>query len=173
MSLTAGWNEIPKNMARIQEILRHGEFKKAMEWIDVLEKDRIFCGHGMGHLLDVARIAWIDNLEQAAGFRKDVVYAAGLLHDVGKYLQYKEGIPHHISSEKLARQILADAGFDGDESAIICQAILSHRDRAEAWTSPLGRMIYRADKISRPCYACAASAECNWSEEKRTAGVIA
>lgn len=70
MSPAAGWNEIPKDMARIQEILQHEEFRKAMEWIDVLEKERIFCGHGMGHLLDVARIAWIDNLEQEAGFRK-------------------------------------------------------------------------------------------------------
>lgn len=166
------WNEIPKDMERVQKILRHPEFKKSMDWIDDLERDRIFCGHNMVHLLDVARIAWIDSLEQGEDLRKDVVYAAGLLHDVGKYLQYKEGIPHHISSAELAQKILAEAGFTEDENKIICQAILSHRDRTAAGESRLGRILYRADKISRACYACNAAAECNWSEDKKTPGVI-
>lgn len=166
------WNEIPEDIARVQKILVHPAFKKSMEWIDILEKDRIFCGHNIAHLLDVSRIAWIDNLEQGAGFRKDIIYAAGLLHDVGKYLQYKEGIPHHISSAKLARHILAEAGFTEEENSEICQAILSHRDKAAAEESSLGWLLYRADKISRACYACKASEECNWSEEKKTSGVI-
>lgn len=167
-----GWNEIPEDMVRVQRILHHPEFKKSMGWIDILEKDRVFCGHGMTHLLDVARIGWIDSLEQGAVFRKDVVYAAGLLHDVGKYLQYKEGIPHHISSAELARKILTETGFTEEEKKDICQAILNHRDKAAAEASLLGRILYRADKISRACYACGAAAECNWNEDKRTPGVI-
>lgn len=167
------WNKIPADMARVQKILQHPEFKKSMEWIDILEKDRIFCGHSITHLLDVARIGWIDNLEQGAGFRKDVIYAAGLLHDVGKYLQYKEGIPHHISSARLAEGILMASGFTANENKEICQAILSHRDKAAADATPLGRILYRADKISRACYACPAAAECDWSEDKKTSGVIA
>ena len=163
---------IPADMERVQKILKHPEFKKSMEWIDILERDRIFCGHSITHLLDVARIGWIDNLERGTGFRKDVIYAAGLLHDVGKYIQYKEGIPHHISSAELAKEILMSAGFTVAENEEICQAILSHRDRAAAETSPLGRLLYRADKISRACYACPAAAECDWSEDKKTPGVI-
>ena len=86
------FNTIPGNMVRIQKIVSHPEFKKSMESIRELEKDRIFCRHGMEHLLDVSRIAYIDNMETGAGYAKDVIYAAGLLHDVGKYLQYMQGM---------------------------------------------------------------------------------
>ena len=70
-------------MERIQNILKHPEFEKSMRMIRTLEKERIFCCHGMEHLLDVARIAYITSLEEEAGIKKDVIYAAGLLHDVG------------------------------------------------------------------------------------------
>ena len=89
------FNTIPGNMVRIQKIVSHPEFKKSMESIRELEKDRIFCRHGMEHLLDVSRIAYIDNMETGAGYAKDVIYAAGLLHDVGKYLQYMQVLKHH------------------------------------------------------------------------------
>ena len=81
--------KIPKEMVRIDRILNHLEFKTSMEAIRTLEKERIFCRHGMEHLLDVARIAYIANLEEGLGIKKDVVYASGLLQDVGKYLQYQ------------------------------------------------------------------------------------
>ena len=167
------YNQIPGDMERVQRILCHAEFKKSMEEIRILEKDRIFCCHGMEHLLDVARIAYIDNLEQAYGYPKDVVYAAGLLHDVGKYLQYREGIPHHISSEVIARQILEDTGYSAEEIEMICFGILNHRSLEDAGEDGFCRMLYRADKISRACYACSASEKCHWSEEKKTVGVIA
>lgn len=159
-------------MERVQKIIRHPEFKKSMEMIEVLEKERVFCGHDMRHLLDVARIAWIDSLEKALDYPKDVVYGAGLLHDVGKYLQYIEGTGHHITSERIARKILQDAGYAPDETEDICRAILSHRDFEEADKTILGRILYRADKISRDCYACRVGVECDWSTEKKTAGVI-
>lgn len=47
------------------------------------KKDRIFCGHDMGHLLDVARLAWIFNLEANQEISKERIYAAALLHDIG------------------------------------------------------------------------------------------
>ena len=65
------------------------------------------------------------------------------------------------------------SGFTVNENKEICQAILSHRDKAAADATPLGRILYRADKISRACYACPAAAECDWSEDKKTSGVIA
>lgn len=166
------YNRIPGDMERLNCILCHPEFKKSMEAIQVLEADRIFCCHGIGHLLDVARIAYIDNLEQGYGYKKDVVYAAGLLHDVGKYLQYRDGIPHELGSERIARQILQDVGYDREELEMICSAILTHRDKTAASGQLLGRLIYRADKISRACYICKAAGECSWSKEKKTPGVI-
>lgn len=167
------FNTIPGNMVRIQKIVSHPEFKKSMESIRELEKDRIFCRHGMEHLLDVARIAYIENMETGAGYAKDVIYAAGLLHDVGKYLQYTQGVEHHIASERIGRRILTDAGFDGEETEAICEAILAHRKKISAGEKTMKSILYRADKISRACYACEASDQCNWSEEKKTPGVIA
>ena len=70
-------------MERVQKIIRHPAFKKSMRMIEALEKERIFCGHDMKHLLDVSRIAWIETLEQSLDYPKDVIYGAGLLHDVG------------------------------------------------------------------------------------------
>ena len=167
------FNTIPGNMTRVQKIVSHPEFKKSMESICELEKDRIFCRHGMEHLLDVSRIAYIDNMETGAGYAKDVIYAAGLLHDVGKYLQYTKGIEHHVASEMIGRRILIDAGFNAKETEEVCEAILAHRKKISAGEKELKSILYRADKISRACYACEGSNQCNWSEEKKTPGVIA
>lgn len=172
MKMTGHIYEIPADMERVKKITEHSQFKKAMEMIRVLEEKRKFCRHDISHLLDVARIAYIENLESSAGFDKDVIYGAGLLHDVGKYLQYTEGIGHHISSERLARIILTDAGYESFEIEEICQAIRTHRCREKAQESILGSLIYRADKISRACYVCDTADECDWSEEKKTPGVI-
>ena len=50
-------------MERVNQILQHTLYQSCRRQIDEKEKDRIFCGHDMGHLLDVARLAWIFNLE--------------------------------------------------------------------------------------------------------------
>ena len=160
-------------MERIQNILKHPEFEKSMRMIRTLEKERIFCCHGMEHLLDVARIAYITSLEEEAGIKKDVIYAAGLLHDVGKYLQYEHGTPHHVTSAEIGHQILMDAGYTMEECEAVCDAIFTHRDEEAAAGKNLNRILYQADKLSRACYACPVSEECNWSEEKKTPGVIA
>ena len=165
--------KIPEEMVRIDRILNHPEFQTSMEAVRTLEKERIFCRHGMEHLLDVARIAYIINLEEGLGLKKDVVYAAGLLHDVGKYLQYQNGTPHHVTSAEIGQKILEDAGYAKDEQEMIVQAIFSHRDKAALQGDDLSRILYQADKLSRACYVCEASKECNWSEEKKTPGVIA
>ena len=49
-------------MERVNQILQHTLYQSCRRQIDEKEKDRIFCGHDMGHLLDVARLAWIFNL---------------------------------------------------------------------------------------------------------------
>ena len=85
----------------------------------------------MSHLLDVARIAYIRNLEKGYGFRKDVIYAAAVLHDIGKALQYEEKVPHEIAGERIAGEILdtlpKETGFSEEEKRTIKNAVRGHR----------------------------------------------
>ena len=86
-------------MERVNKIWRHPVWKQQMEHLAEYEKNRIFCRHGMDHLMDVARIAYIENLEKNCGISKEIIYGAALLHDIGRYLQYTEGIPHEKAGE--------------------------------------------------------------------------
>ena len=110
-------------MERVNKICGHPVWKWHMERLAEYEKDRIFCRHGVEHLLDVARIAYIENLEKNSGLSKEIIYGAALLHDIGRYLQYTEGIPHEKAGEDLAGEILKDCGFTGKEQEEILGAI--------------------------------------------------
>lgn len=158
-------------MDRIDRIMAHPMYRQMLMEVKLAEESRIFCKHGMGHLLDVARIAWIMNLEEGAGLEKDIVYAAAFLHDIGKAKQYKEGVPHEITSGELAESILPDCGFLPEETENIKTAILSHRDKGIMGEKSLRGILYRADKASRACYDCKAFADCNWPAEKKNLGV--
>ena len=50
---------------------------------------------------------------------RKVIYAAGLLHDIGKDLQYTDGIPHEESSAQIAARILPDCEVSREEQEII------------------------------------------------------
>ena len=156
---------------RIQKIWEHPLFQESLLATEQLERDRIFCGHDRNHLLDVARIAYIENLETRANIPKYLIYAAALLHDIGRHLQYTEGIPHHEASAHLAEEILPACGFAKSETEQILQAILSHRDRTSRESDGLAGLIYRADKRSRCCFACPAEPECDWSPEKKNMAI--
>ena len=69
-----------KNMHRLNEVVHHWIYQDYYGRIKRLEKERIFCRHQMTHLLDVARIAYIKNLEENLGLEKDVIYTAAVLH---------------------------------------------------------------------------------------------
>ena len=71
-------------MRRVNAVINHWVYQDYYKRIEKIEKDRIFCCHQMIHLLDVARIAYITNLEQNLGFDKEVIYTAAVLHDIGK-----------------------------------------------------------------------------------------
>ena len=124
----------------------------------------------MPHLLDVARIAYILNIEQNLGLEKEVIYAASILHDIGKYAQYEDGTPHEQSGEKIASEILDslpdDAAFSEEEKRMILTAIRGHRKLRED-AKPLERLLYTSDKASRMCFACPAESECDWSADKK------
>ena len=154
-------------MKRIDDILNHEVFKQQLRDVNEAEKDRCFCNHGIEHLMDVARIAWIMNLEENLGLDRELVYATALLHDIGKGRQYREGISHEIAGGEIAMEILKDSDFTEEEKFRIKRAILSHRDPSVKDNKNLRGVIFRADKASRACFACSSSKECNWSDEKK------
>ena len=159
-----------EKMKRVNAILKAPLYRRCYARLEELEKERIFCCHQMPHLLDVARIAYILNMEQDLGLEKEVIYAVSILHDIGKYAQYEDGTPHEQSGEKIASEILDslpdDAAFSEEEKRMILTAIRGHRKlRADA--EPLERLLYTSDKASRMCFACPAEAECDWSSEKK------
>ena len=154
-------------MERVNRILRHPLWKGALQQIEELESERIFCRHDLDHFLHVARIAYIENLEQSLDLSKEIIYAAALLHDIGRGLQYEKGIPHEEASAALAEGILTDCGFCENEIKVIADAITAHRDADAAKGYDLAGILYRADKNSRNFFACKAEHECNWSREKK------
>lgn len=154
-------------MDRIDKICSHPLWKSSVEKIRELEKDRIFCRHNTEHFLDVARIAYIESLENHMAVSKEWIYAAAMLHDVGRHLQYLEGIPHDQGSARIAEEILTDCGFEEDARKEILSAILQHRTPETRFQNNLAGLIYRADKKSRACLFCDACSSCNWSEQKK------
>ena len=157
-------------MKRVNAILAHPLYRECYARLEELEKDRIFCRHQMTHLLDVARIAYISNMEQGLGIEKEVIYAAALLHDIGKYVQYEDGTPHEQWGEKIASEILGSLSekdaFSDEENRMILTAIRGHR-RLREGAEVLEKLLYTSDKASRMCFACPAEGECDWSTEKK------
>jgi len=152
---------------RIDKILNHDLFLMHLHGNETAEAQRRFCRHNMAHFLDVARIAMILNLEEELGLEKEQIYAAALLHDLGKHIQYDDGTPHEKASAEIAPKILTECGFDNKETDVIISAILSHRDHSVAEEKNLRGILYRADKASRACFSCEAQTECNWKEGKK------
>lgn len=159
-------------MDRIDKIISHTLFIECLKENRSAEKDRKFCCHDMAHFLDVARIGTIIAIEEGLNIDRELIYSAALLHDIGKHRQYKSGIPHEQASSKIAPRILSDCGFTKEETAVITEAILAHRDSASALEKNLCGVLYRADKLSRPCFSCSASRECNWQESKKNLKII-
>lgn len=159
-------------MKRIDKILNHTLFLKHLKDNNAAEANRSFCRHNMVHFLDVARIAEIINLEEGLRLPKEWIYAAALLHDLGKHIQYAEGIPHEKASAQIAPGILKECGFDEKETGVIVEAILAHRNEEIASESSLRGILYRADKASRACFACEAQEKCHWKDGKKNFSII-
>ena len=157
-------------MNRIDKIIQSPQYVDTLKRLQVLETDRIFCRHDMSHFMSVARLMWIEVLEQQLPVDREVVYAAALLHDIGRVAQMEHGIHHEQASADLAAQILPYAGYNEQEVRQVTSAILSHRK--ESTTSTLGRILYQADKRSRDCWCCSASNLCNWQDEKKNKGIF-
>lgn len=159
-------------MERIYRIQRHPVYQEQYRLLIEAEKERIFCGHSMEHFLDVARLMYIYNLEERAGLEKELIYAAALLHDIGRYEQISRGTPHHISGARIAEEIMADCGFGKEEISAVQNAIRGHRNAGSKENRDLlTAYLYRADKQSRNCFACQAEQICNWPIEKKNLNI--
>lgn len=154
-------------MERINGILENDLYQEYLERNKQAEAQRRFCHHNMGHFLDVARIAMILNIEDNYGQSKEMIYGAALLHDIGRWVQYEDETPHEQASVKLAPQILLSCGFSKEEAEEILTAIINHRNADVRQNKSLSGLLYRADKLSRPCFACDMEKECNWKNNKK------
>lgn len=154
-------------MERVNRILKHEVFQDNLEKIKKAEQKRIFCCHDMVHFLDVARIGMILNLQENLQIPEDLLYAAALLHDIGKHEQYSAGTPHEKASARIAPGILKDCGYTTEEIKMITDAILLHRTMDIAKEPDLNGILYRADKASRACFACAEEKNCNWKNDRK------
>lgn len=154
-------------MERVNKILAHELFRKYYKKIEKCEKKREFCRHNMVHFLDVARIAYLYNLEENLGIEKELIYGAAMLHDIGRFKQYQDKTPHEKASLQYAPKILEDCGFTAQEIELICDAIGNHRNKEIAQEHSFRGIFYRADKASRACFACKKEAKCHWKNEKK------
>ena len=150
-------------MKRINALLNNPAYLDHIEKNHVAERDRSFCRHHFDHLLDVARITYILVLEGGNPFiSREMSYAAGLLHDIGRWNEYREAGDHAQYSAEMAEPILTDAGFTDAEKGLIKKAISEHRLKVKTseHRSPLSIALSRADSFSRLCYRCEASKMC-------------
>lgn len=158
-------------MQRYQEIICDMQYQNILEKISKYEKDREFCCHTLEHFCDVARIMYILALEEGSSLEQDIIYTTALLHDIGRVWEYEKGISHEQASVEIAREFLTKYGYKAEEIQIITKAIGAHRKEAME-ESTLADYLYRADKLSRNCFACKAKNKCKWSEEKKNATLV-
>jgi HD superfamily phosphodiesterase len=146
-------------MDRITQIINHPQYIDYLNRNAQAEQDRIFCRHDFRHFLDVARVAYILALEDKLPLAKEMIYATALLHDIGRWKEYSQGVDHALASANLASGILADCGFTPEETGPILDAIAEHRNKGNQ-SSALSSILYRSDKLSRPCHECLVRSQC-------------
>lgn len=148
-------------MDKVERILNHPQFKKYMSLNSQAEKDRSFCHHDLQHAIDVARVAYIINLENGYEISKEVIYITALLHDIAKWKQYSDKSDHAAEGAVLAREILNDLDLDKNHEEMILDAISRHRKK-EGHSTPLSTVLFAGDKACRQCVGCSMIEECNW-----------
>ena len=126
-------------MDRVNQVWRHPVYQEHYKKIQELESERIFCRHTPEHFLDVARLMYIYALEEHLELPKELIYAAALLHDIGRAQQYQYNIPHDIAGVEIAREILT-------ESALYRTG--KRTDSVFHWTSPKRRFLQYAGSTS-------------------------
>lgn len=148
-------------ISRVNQILQHKLYEEYCEKNRLAEAQRIYCRHGSDHGLSVARVAYIYFLERKEiSLSKEIIYAAGILHDIGRWLEYESQEDHAIASARLAAPILRDSGFSEQEVDIILRGILEHRLQPSEAPSILGQALALADDWARECINCESKTSC-------------
>lgn len=163
-------------MKRVNKVLFDEEYRLFLLKNKALEEYRSFCRHDLDHMLAAARLTYLLLLEQnCRHVSKESAYAAGLLHDIGRWKEYQDGTDHARYSAMLAGPILRRAGFEPAELELIVKAIAQHREKNNNVThrSPLSEALCRADSLARLCFQCNALPDCKCSDNRpHTAGLI-
>lgn len=153
-------------MDRLNAVRNSSKYKLLLGRINENEADRKFCRHGIEHCLNVARIAYIMNLEQKLHIPKEIIYTASLLHDIGRADNSISGKNHQELSCIYAEDIMKDCGFDENEIEIVLEAIAAHNTDGISQTG-LPYLLYKADKLSRNCFDCDMYQECYWETDAK------
>lgn len=159
-------------MNRVDKLLADSGVKELFFRMDELEKDRIYCKHGIEHALDVARIGYLMILEKQLPIEKELFYVTAILHDLGRVAQYENGASHHEAGVEVAKEILGRLDFSQDEIGLITSAIATHRHGPQEPSYQLAFVLYKADKLSRNCFCCQAVDTCYWKEDARNASIL-
>lgn len=159
-------------MDRLEKILEDSLYQQCLYRNARAEINRKFCHHDFQHMVDVSRITYILMLESGDirnfmaenGLRdlqqaRELIYAAGMLHDIARWKEYAEGVDHSEAGAEIAADLMARYGFSPLEIRIVSQAIRQHRG-IDAGVTVLGEKLFRADNLSRACRQCPANAEC-------------
>ncbi|MDE6035326.1 MAG: HD domain-containing protein [Ruminococcus sp.] len=154
------------NLEITNRILENLLYRQELQKLEELEKDRIFCRHGIEHSFDTARIAIILCRENGIEINPDIIYSSALLHDLGRSQEYTEKIPHHTAGVCIANKILDDIDCPDDIKKSVLRIIGNHRNPDNDPSTP-EYIFYTADKKSRLCFMCPARNECYWSDEKK------
>ncbi|MHB8126010.1 MAG: HD domain-containing protein [Desulfitobacteriaceae bacterium] len=146
---------------RVNELINNPIYENYLIKIAKAEKERKYCKHGFDHGLAVARIAYAFLLEQGeTSMGKEVIYAAALLHDIGRWVEYETGEDHAQASSTLALPLLEECGYNYEEIKVIAKAIAEHNTHSGENLSILGRSLALADDWARDCRQCKAKNGC-------------
>lgn len=160
-------------MVRVDWLIRDPDYCHYLEENRCREVNRRYCRHDLQHMIDVARITYMLFLETGdlkpfmAQYElsqlttaREIIYAAGMLHDIGRWQEYDTHEDHALIGARLAPALLHRAGFSNAEAKVICHAVKAHRQAGEG-AGMLGCHLSRADGLSRLCARCLAREECH------------
>jgi len=156
-------------MSRVNQLIKHEDYRRYLQKIDDLEAERSFCKHGFEHGLNVARIAYSYMLEKGDAIpAKETIYAAAFLHDIGRGVEYETGEDHSQVSARLALPLLEACGFTSEVVQIILTGIREHRQHCADNLTLLGEALALADNWARDCRHCSAQNQCHKFEPEMT-----
>lgn len=149
-------------MTRVNQILENEDYISYIETIEDLEKERGYCKHGFEHGISVARIAYAYILERGKLIlSKESIYAAALLHDIGRWVEYQTGEDHAEVSARLALPLLEVYNFSSEDIQVILEGIREHRRHDDSNLILLGEALSIADNYSRDCRHCGMQKKCH------------